>query len=373
MGSTDINMSPNIAVFLLLLLSIALEVEGNDCCEEKKVGSISYTLHQPYSPSLPDQCLDNCVYTILGLSTPKYCFQQGDLLTECLSDTTTTTTTPKTIPTPTTTTTTITTPKTTTTTITTPTTTLPVQGVVSSPNFPDDYPSNIEKHYTIEVDQGLPLFLEFTWFDLHYEYTMIDMNTYFACETVTLSIIDGNGATLMDKQCGWKSLVKNITSVSNVVKIIFRSGDVNSVPVVDPGRPKPIAYRWSLNWTAVFARGELNSPNYPNSPPANLDEKYTIEVDQGLILMLEISYNLQEDSYEYDYNYNYIYTCGESHLTIIDGDGTTLIKESGGNSWGSFWLTARSNNVTVHFHTDEDPSNEFFTINWLAVKPRATI
>merc|ERR1711971_786776 len=209
MGSTDINMSPNIAVFLLLLLSIALEVEGNDCCEEKKVGSISYTLHQPYSPSLPDQCLDNCVYTILGLSTPKYCFQQGDLLTECLSDTTTTTTTPTT------------TPKT----IPTPTTTLPVQGVVSSPNFPDDYPSNIEKHYTIEVDQGLPLFLEFTWFDLHYEYTMIDMNTYFACETVTLSIIDGNGATLMDKQCGWKSLVKNITSVSNVVKIIFRSGD----------------------------------------------------------------------------------------------------------------------------------------------------
>merc|ERR1711971_778218 len=98
MGSTDINMSPNIAVFLLLLLSIALEVEGNDCCEEKKVGSISYTLHQPYSPSLPDQCLDNCVYPILGLSTPKYCFQQGDLLTECLSDTTTTTTTPTTTP-----------------------------------------------------------------------------------------------------------------------------------------------------------------------------------------------------------------------------------------------------------------------------------
>ena len=199
------------------------------------------------------------------------------------------------------------------------------------------------------------------------------MNTYFACETVTLSIIDGNGATLMDKQCGWKSLVKNITSVSNVVKIIFRSGDVNSVPVVDPWRPKPIAYRWSLNWTAVFARGELNSPNYPNSPPANLDEKYTIEVDQGLILILEIAMDLQG---VYDYYETYDYIC-ESHLTIIDGDGTTL-NGAGCGEWfpgmnGFIGLTTRSNNVTVHFHTDEDPADEFFTINWLAVKPRATI
>merc|ERR1712192_268688 len=102
---TDFEMSPIIAVFLLLLLSIDLEVEGNDCCEEKKVGSVSYTLHQPHSHTLPDQCLDNCVYTILGSTTPKYCFQQGDLPTECLSDTTTTTTsrtTPTTTPTTTT-------------------------------------------------------------------------------------------------------------------------------------------------------------------------------------------------------------------------------------------------------------------------------
>merc|ERR1712181_190941 len=97
---TDFEMSPIIAVFLLLLLSIDLEVEGNDCCEEKKVGSVSYTLHQPHSHSLSEQCLDNCVYTILGSTTPKYCFQQGDLPTECLSDTTTTTTTtPRTTPT----------------------------------------------------------------------------------------------------------------------------------------------------------------------------------------------------------------------------------------------------------------------------------
>ena len=238
-----------------------------------------------------------------------------------------------------------------------------VTGVVTSPNYPDKYPFYTEKNYTIEVEQGLLLLLEFTDFRIVSER---DENSQLTCKLGNMSIIDGNGTTLMDKRCGWEK--PKITSVSNVVEIIFRSGDLTGWDLSwSPAR------RWSLNWTAVFARGELNSPNYPNSPPANLDEKYTIEVDQGLILMLEISYNLQEDSYEYDYNYNYIYTCGESHLTIIDGDGTTLIKESCGDSWGSFWLTARSNNVTVHFHTDEDPSNEFFTINWLAVKPRATI
>merc|ERR1711971_1002670 len=115
--STDFEMSPitNLSLLLpaLLLLTFG-KGEGKGCCEEKKVGTISYTLvpHHDHA-KLPPQCLNNCIYTVEGSATPKFCFEKGDLPTECLSDTTTTTTTtttPITKPTTTTTTTTTTAP-----------------------------------------------------------------------------------------------------------------------------------------------------------------------------------------------------------------------------------------------------------------------
>merc|ERR1712172_438181 len=110
MGLT-FEMFPNLTNLSLLLTALLLLLthakgEGKDfCCKEKKVGSTNYTL-QPYNHHLlPLAFLDNCVYTVANTSTPKYCFEKGDLATECLSDkteptaastptTTTTTTTP---------------------------------------------------------------------------------------------------------------------------------------------------------------------------------------------------------------------------------------------------------------------------------------
>jgi len=58
-----------------------------ECCAEKMVGSVSYTLAEaPFRGAIPHQCLNDCVYTVTGTSSPKFCFQRGDLPTECLSD-----------------------------------------------------------------------------------------------------------------------------------------------------------------------------------------------------------------------------------------------------------------------------------------------
>merc|ERR1719234_1118335 len=73
---------------LLLLLTLA-KGEGKDfCCKEKMVGTTNYTLQPNNHHQLPLACLDNCVYTVANTSTPKYCFEKGDLPTKCLSDTT---------------------------------------------------------------------------------------------------------------------------------------------------------------------------------------------------------------------------------------------------------------------------------------------
>jgi len=62
--------------------------KAEECCKEKMVGGVSYTLlPERFDNPLPNQCLSACVYTEAGRSSPKFCFARGDLPTECLSKT----------------------------------------------------------------------------------------------------------------------------------------------------------------------------------------------------------------------------------------------------------------------------------------------
>merc|ERR1712106_839601 len=79
--------------FLLLTIAMVesqhgpMDMVSEECCTEKMVGSVSYTLLQDaFHGAIPHQCLNACVYTVTGTSSPKFCFQRGDLPTECLSD-----------------------------------------------------------------------------------------------------------------------------------------------------------------------------------------------------------------------------------------------------------------------------------------------
>merc|ERR1711971_1258597 len=57
-----------------------------ECCAQKVVGNVFYTLfHDVFHGSIPHQCLNNCIYTKTGTSSPKYFFEKGDFQTECLS------------------------------------------------------------------------------------------------------------------------------------------------------------------------------------------------------------------------------------------------------------------------------------------------
>merc|ERR1712037_1093723 len=78
--------NPSQLATVLLLLTRAM-VEAQECCNEKRVGSVSYTLlPSTFDGERPSQCLTGCVYTVSGTSSPKFCFAKGDLQTECLSE-----------------------------------------------------------------------------------------------------------------------------------------------------------------------------------------------------------------------------------------------------------------------------------------------
>ena len=67
------------------LFAAAVEARAEkECCAEKKVGSVDYTLWPAaaFHGQIPDSCLNNCVYTITGTTNPKFCFKTGSV-TNC--------------------------------------------------------------------------------------------------------------------------------------------------------------------------------------------------------------------------------------------------------------------------------------------------
>ena len=115
-------------------------------------------------------------------------------------------------------------------------------GVVTSPNYPDDYPPNLDKTETIQVESGKVLRLEFTHFAVG---PCGDITT---CSCRFVKITDGDGTTLMDNSCGYSDrdpsdslyfLPPIITTRSNRVEIFFHTDGSGTRP------------GWSLSWSAV--------------------------------------------------------------------------------------------------------------------------
>ena len=61
-------------------------------------------------------------------------------------------------------------------------------------------------------------------------------------------------------------------------------------------------------------------------------------------------------------------TCRWDHLTIRDGDGTTLMEKSCGSSLPAA-VTTRTNSVKLVFSTDNGDTETGWSLNWTAVTP----
>ena len=119
--------------------------------------------------------------------------------------------------------------------------------------------------------------------------------------------------------------------------------------------------------------GVVTSPNYPGQYPNSLEKTDTIQVEQGQILSLRFTaFAIEPHS-----------TCSYDHLTITDGDGTTLMEKScgsssdgniviGGQSIGSSLpaaIISTSNVVNLVFTTDGSDTRSGWSVSWIAVTP----
>ena len=61
-------------------------------------------------------------------------------------------------------------------------------------------------------------------------------------------------------------------------------------------------------------------------------------------------------------------SCPYDHLTIEDGDGSTLMEKTCGNTLPQ-GLVSKSNVVKLHFKTDESVAESGWSVTWSAEKP----
>ena len=117
-------------------------------------------------------------------------------------------------------------------------------------------------------------------------------------------------------------------------------------------------YRFLINY--CLTPGVVTSPNHPNNYPNDLQQTNTIEVEEGLIVEMQFTaFDVESSS-----------TCKWDHLTIKNGDGTTLLEKTCGSSLPAA-VTSTSHRVEIYFHTDGSGSYSGWRLTWRAVTPGA--
>ena len=208
------------------------------------------------------------------------------------------------------------------------------EAVVSSPNYPSNYPNNLSKTETITVAEGLVLRLEFTAFDVE---------NHGRCGYDYLKIVDGDGTILMNKTCG------------NALPPVFMS-NTNHVDLVSETDYSVTKSGWSVKWSAV-SPDVVVSRNYPAQYPNNLEQLETITTEAGKVVVLDFT------TFDIEPHHN----CNYDSLTIVDHDGTTLMEKSCGSTLPP-QITSRTNQVHLTFKTDHSVTKNGWVLNVSSVE-----
>ena len=222
------------------------------------------------------------------------------------------------------------------------------EGVISSPNFPSNYPDDFTNRDTIQVDAGQVIRLEFTDFDVEIE----DACNY---DSLTITETSQNGKTtiLMEKRCG-ATLPPVIVSTTNKVNMLFKT---------DGSETKK---GWSLRWTAVtLNEGVISSPNFPGTYPNNFTNTYTIQVDAGQVIRLEF------EAFNIEFEKN---ACNYDSLTISETKpnekARTLMAKHCGDILPPV-IISTTNKVDLMFKTDGSVTSTGWSVKWTAITPNA--
>nr|XP_046226989.1 cubilin [Scatophagus argus] len=209
------------------------------------------------------------------------------------------------------------------------------EGIIISPNWPNNYAHNRQCVYMIRLPVGEKVALNFT-----------DMNleSHSSCSFDYVEVRDGRTETdpLIGRYCG-SSLPAPILSSSNFLWIRFRSD--SSVSRAGFRAVYTVACGGILTGS-----GQLRSPYHPNAYPHNKDCEWVINQPEGYVVTLNfLSFDVEGGSCQYDF------------VEVRDGS------RSSSPLLGVFCgvdipprLQSTQKSMYIHFKTDSSISNHGF-------------
>merc|ERR1719356_1543616 len=214
-------------------------------------------------------------------------------------------------------------------------------GEMTSPNFPNEYPSRLHQRKTIQVAKGKVINIHFTDFEVEHpgQFDYVE-------------ITDGDGSRLGRFSADQNDGPPDVTSNTETVHVLFHTDEATA------------KRGWKLEWSASESKGErltngiLTSTNYPNGYPNNEDHTQTIRVPKGNTIRMEfLDFRVEDCPHGRDSP-----ECPD--FVIVTDDDGTLLAASSDVSLEDLEIVSRTETVHVRFSTDHSISKAGWRLSW---------
>ncbi|XP_076992496.1 CUB domain-containing protein 2 [Tamandua tetradactyla] len=224
-----------------------------------------------------------------------------------------------------------------------------LSGVLSSPQYPDNYPNDVECHWVVRAAGLATVKLVFVDFQ-------VEANE--GCTYDYVAVLGGAGPARGHHYCG-SARPPTLVSLGHELQVVFKS-DFNI------GGRGFKAYYFSGECQEVYTvvRGNFSSPQYPSSYPNNIRCHWTIRLSPGYrIKVFFLDLELEEPN-------SLTGACDFDHLAAFDGasEEAPLL-----GSWCGHHLpppvTSSRNQLLLLLHTDRSTTRRGFSVAYIGVVP----
>ncbi|KAG5668318.1 hypothetical protein PVAND_016262 [Polypedilum vanderplanki] len=224
------------------------------------------------------------------------------------------------------------------------------KGALTSPNYPLAYPHYAQCEWRISVNEGS---------SIHIVFSDLDLEVNSECRYDYLEIFDGSDASARSfgKFCDHHPM--HIETSSNHAMLRMNTDESHN------GRGFHIKYSTNCNRTIEADTGVIESPNFPENYPNNLDCAWTIRVSRGNKIVIQFShFELENDKIYHDETKEDV--CKYDYVTIYDLDYETKEKKPQKSYCNKApeIRTSTTDAVVVVFHTDQAAVASGFRLEW---------
>lgn len=186
---------------------------------------------------------------------------------------------------------------------------------ISSPNYPTSYAHNAQCEWRISVNEGSAI---------HIVFTDLDMEVHNDCKYDFIEVYDGSEASTssLGRYCSSESHPNFLETTGNHALLRMQSDESHS------GRGFNIKYSTQCNRTIHMDSGVIESPNFPNDYPNNLDCSWTIVVSRGNRIRVQFSHFFLENDNQFHNDTNE-HICKYDFLELVEVNFEEESQETG--------------------------------------------